>query len=62
MPASKLAFARTMSSGGMQRKVREAFKIASMGMDVVLVNGLHPERIAAAARGRMDGTVVRGRK
>jgi isopentenyl phosphate kinase len=31
-------------------------------MDVVLVNGLHPERIAEAARGRTGGTVVRGRK
>jgi isopentenyl phosphate kinase len=49
-------------TGGMQRKVKEAFKIASMGMDVVLVNGLHPERIAEAARGRTGGTVVRGRK
>jgi isopentenyl phosphate kinase len=49
-------------TGGMQRKVREAFKIASMGMDVVLVNGLYPERIATAARGKVEGTLVRGRK
>jgi isopentenyl phosphate kinase len=49
-------------TGGMQRKVREAFKIASMGMDVVLVNGLYPERIAEAARGRVEGTLVRGRE
>lgn len=50
-------------TGGMQRKVREAFKIASMGMDVVLVNGLYPERIAEAARGNVPaGTVIRGRK
>jgi isopentenyl phosphate kinase len=51
-------------TGGMQRKVREAFKIASMGMDVVLVNGLYPERIAQAAQGNLDvvGTVIKGRK
>ncbi|AIC15024.1 isopentenyl phosphate kinase [Nitrososphaera viennensis] len=51
-------------TGGMQRKVREAFKIASMGMDVVLVNGLYPERIAQAAQGKVQtGTVVKkGRK
>ncbi|AIF84317.1 putative archaeal kinase [Candidatus Nitrososphaera evergladensis SR1] len=52
-------------TGGMQRKVREAFKIASMGMDVVLVNGLYPERIVQAAHGEVQtGTVVvkKGRK
>jgi isopentenyl phosphate kinase len=50
-------------TGGMQRKVKEAFKIASMGMDVVLVNGLYPERIAQAAQGKVQtGTVIRGRK
>lgn len=49
-------------TGGMQRKVREAFKIASMGMDVVLVNGLYPERIAGAARGKAEGTIIRGRR
>jgi len=47
----------------MQRKVREAFKIASLGMDVVMVNGLVPERIAEAAEGRVPvGTLVRGRR
>lgn len=50
-------------TGGMQRKVREAFKIASLGMDVMLVNGLVPERIAQALEGRLQvGTVVRGRR
>jgi isopentenyl phosphate kinase len=49
-------------TGGMQRKVREAFKIASMGMDVVLVNGLYPERIAGAARGKVEGTLIRRRR
>lgn len=48
-------------TGGMQRKVREAFKIASMGMDVMLVNGLYPERIAEAAKhGKVHvGTIIK---
>jgi isopentenyl phosphate kinase len=45
----------------MQRKVREAFKIASLGMDVMMVNGLVPERMAEAAGGMATvGTLVRG--
>jgi isopentenyl phosphate kinase len=48
-------------TGGMQRKVTEAFKIASRGMDVLMVNGLVPERIVEAVEGRLKtGTVVRG--
>ncbi|AFU59091.1 putative aspartate/glutamate/uridylate kinase [Candidatus Nitrososphaera gargensis Ga9.2] len=50
-------------TGGMQRKVAEAFKIASRGMDVLMVNGLMPERIAeAVVEGtRLQvGTVVKG--
>jgi isopentenyl phosphate kinase len=39
-------------TGGMKRKITEAFKIASSGMDVIMVNGLHPERIVEAANGR----------
>lgn len=50
-------------TGGMQRKVTEAFKIASHGMDVMLINGLVPERIIEAAEGTLKvGTVVKGRK
>jgi isopentenyl phosphate kinase len=51
-------------TGGMQRKVTEAFKIASHGMDVLMVNGLVPERIAhAVSSGKLEvGTVVKGRK
>jgi len=50
-------------TGGMQRKVTEAFKIASYGMDVLMVNGLVPDRIAEAAAGTLKvGTVVKGRK
>jgi isopentenyl phosphate kinase len=48
-------------TGGMQRKITEAFKIASYGMDVLMVNGLVPERIADAVKGRLQvGTVVKG--
>jgi isopentenyl phosphate kinase len=39
-------------TGGMQRKITEAFKIASSGIDVMMVNGLHPERIVEAAQGK----------
>lgn len=50
-------------TGGMQRKVTEAFKIASYGMDVLMVNGLVPERIAEAIEGGLEvGTVVKGSK
>lgn len=51
-------------TGGMQRKVTEAFKIASLGIDVLMVNGLVPDRIVqAAADGRPEvGTVISGRK
>jgi isopentenyl phosphate kinase len=48
-------------TGGMQRKVTEAFKIASYRMDVLMVNGLVPERIAEAIEGGLRvGTVVKG--
>ena len=48
-------------TGGMQRKITEAFKIASYGMDVLMVNGLVPDRIAEAISGRLKvGTVVKG--
>ncbi|MEW6605559.1 MAG: gamma-glutamyl kinase, partial [Thermoproteota archaeon] len=48
-------------TGGMQRKVTEAFKIASYGMDVLMVNGLVPERIAEAIGGKLQvGTIVKG--
>ena len=50
-------------TGGMQRKVTEAFKIASHGMDVLMINGLMPERIIEAVEGTLKvGTVVKGRK
>ncbi|MGI0029885.1 MAG: isopentenyl phosphate kinase [Nitrososphaera sp.] len=49
-------------TGGMQRKITEAFKIASYGIDVLMVNGLRPERIAQAVEGDLTvGTKVKGR-
>ncbi|MEM3001250.1 MAG: isopentenyl phosphate kinase [Candidatus Nitrosocaldus sp.] len=48
-------------TGGMRRKVREGFKIASLGIDVWFVNGMHPERVADVLRGKDTiGTVIRG--
>jgi isopentenyl phosphate kinase len=50
-------------TGGMSRKVREAFKIAASGIDVLLVNGLKPQRILDAIGGiDFDGTMIRGIK
>jgi isopentenyl phosphate kinase len=47
----------------MSRKVREAFKIAASGIDVLLVNGLKPQRILDAIGGiDFDGTMIRGIK
>jgi isopentenyl phosphate kinase len=55
--------AGTDVTGGMERKVAEAFKIASLGMDVLMINGLMPERIVEAIEGRLNiGTIVKGRK
>lgn len=50
-------------TGGMSRKMREAFKMSRMGVDVIMVNGLKPERMVRALNGRsVEGTVVRGMK
>lgn len=46
-------------TGGMKRKITEAFKIARSGMDVMMVNGLFPERIVDAVEGRpTTGTLI----
>ncbi len=48
-------------TGGISRKIREAFKIARMRVDVLMVNGLKPERIVAALRDKsVEGTIVKG--
>jgi len=50
-------------TGGMSRKIREAFKMSKMGIDVLMVNGLKPERIVNALNGKnVVGTIVRGAK
>ena len=50
-------------TGGMNRKIREAFKMAKMGIDVSMVNGLKQERIVKALNGKnVEGTLVRGAK
>jgi len=49
-------------TGGMSRKIREAFKMSKMGIDVLMVNGLKPERIMNALNGKNEGTIVRGVK
>jgi isopentenyl phosphate kinase len=47
-------------TGGMQRKVTEAFKIARSGIDVLMINGLKPERIINAISGPdFEGTTIK---
>jgi isopentenyl phosphate kinase len=48
-------------TGGMRRKVTEALKICGSGMDVFMINGLKPERIANAITDtEFEGTVLKG--
>jgi len=50
-------------TGGMSRKIGEAFKMSRMGIDVLMVNGLKPERIVKALNGKkVEGTLIRGVK
>jgi len=50
-------------TGGMDRKIREAFKMSRMGIDVLMVNGLKPDRIVKALNEKkVEGTLVRGAK
>jgi isopentenyl phosphate kinase len=47
-------------TGGMKRKVTEAKNIASMGIEVIMINGLEPQRIIDAAEGKsVQGTIFR---
>ena len=44
----------------MQRKVTEALKISGTGIDVLMVNGLKPERIINAITGSdFEGTTIK---
>jgi isopentenyl phosphate kinase len=48
-------------TGGMRRKVSEAFKISKYGIDVLMINGLKPERIRNALSGSsFEGTLFKG--
>jgi isopentenyl phosphate kinase len=50
-------------TGGMRRKVTEALKISDIGIDVLMVNGLKPERIMNAITGTdFEGTLVKGKR
>ncbi len=50
-------------TGGMSRKLREAFKMSKMGINVLMVNGLKPERVLGALNGKkVEGTIVRSAK
>lgn len=52
-------------TGGMRRKVREGLRIASLGIDVWLVNGMYPDRVMDVLRGRGKdtiGTMIRGNR
>ncbi len=49
-------------TGGMKRKIREAFNIASMGIDVWFVNGFYTDRVISALKGyETVGTIVKGK-
>lgn len=50
-------------TGGMARKLAESARIARAGIDVFIVNGNRPARIADAVKGgRYRGTLIRGTK
>jgi isopentenyl phosphate kinase len=51
-------------TGGMRRKMEEALKISSKGVEVMIVNGLKPERVTQAVQfgpENFEGTVIRAR-
>lgn len=61
--AVKFAMVKADVTGGMKRKVREALKISSLGLDVWLVNGLKPKRIAGVIENvEVEGTVIKGKR
>lgn len=48
-------------TGGMSRKIKEAFEISKGGTDVFFVNGNAPKRIINAINGKsLEGTIFRG--
>ncbi|MFL6385691.1 MAG: isopentenyl phosphate kinase [Nitrososphaeraceae archaeon] len=62
---NSVRFSKVMQdvTGGMRRKVAEALKISDIGIDVLMVNGLKPERIINAITGTdFEGTLVKGKR
>jgi isopentenyl phosphate kinase len=62
---NSVRFSKVMEdvTGGMRRKVVEALKISDIGIDVMMVNGLKPERIISAIAGTgFEGTIVKGKR
>jgi isopentenyl phosphate kinase len=62
---NSVRFSKVMQdvTGGMRRKVVEALKISDIGIDVMMVNGLKPERIISAIAGTgFEGTIVKGKR
>ena len=48
-------------TGGMTRKIEEAYKISKMGLNVFFVNGNKPQRLVdAIKRKKFEGTLFRG--
>lgn len=48
-------------TGGMKRKIKEAFDMSKTGTDVFFVNGKKPQRISNAINGKeFEGTLFRG--
>lgn len=48
-------------TGGIERKINEATRIAKMGIDVSFVSGFVPQRLLDAAQGKDPlGTIIRG--
>ena len=45
-------------TGGMGRKISEAFEIARLGIDVNIVNGLDADRVFDILRGIELGTII----
>ncbi|MEO9309827.1 MAG: isopentenyl phosphate kinase [Nitrososphaera sp.] len=49
-------------TGGMRRKIQEAYTISKMGLTVFFVNGNKPQRIIdAVQKAKFEGTLFRGR-
>jgi isopentenyl phosphate kinase len=58
---SRLSFKSSNATGGIRFKLEQACRIASMGIDVHIVNGLKPGRLFKALKGeKVRGTLIKG--